>query len=127
MVTGAPGTPVVACTVRTDIPAFAHTSYYSDDLTPLVTQCTGDARECGAGGFRVDHDLPNTDPATELTSPLTAVAGAYGPTVAVGLLPPAPGVRLSLSPNPARSARWRRDSAANASADRPFDPPAGRP
>jgi hypothetical protein len=93
MVTGAPSTPVMAYTVRADIPAFAHTSYYSDDLTPLVTQCAADAREYGAGGFRVDHDLPDTDPAAELTTPLTAVAGAYGPTVAVGLLPPAPWVR----------------------------------
>jgi len=62
MVTGTQGTLVMSHTLETDIPGFAYTSYYSDDISPSVTQCTGDAYEYGASGPWVDQSIPNTDP-----------------------------------------------------------------
>lgn len=62
MVTGAQGTLIMALALDTDIPSFAYTSYYSDDATPAVTQCTGDNEEHGASGPWVNAPIPNTDP-----------------------------------------------------------------
>ena len=62
MVTGAQGSLIMAIKVNTDIPAFAPTSYYSDDSTPSVEQCTGDAFEYGTSGLWVNQTIPNTDP-----------------------------------------------------------------
>jgi hypothetical protein len=140
MVTGAQGTLVMTYTVETDIPAFAYTSYYSDDSTPSTTQCTGDAFQYGASGFQVDQSIPNTDPAVgaanvfqstraiayeapgqtvahaaaraqELTHPLAASASPYAPTVAVTSGPARSGLRLGVSPNPVAGVLWVRWSA----------------
>jgi hypothetical protein len=62
MVTGTQGTLVMTMIVDTDIPGFDYTSYYSDDATPQVQQCTGDAYEYGASGFWENDAIPNTDP-----------------------------------------------------------------
>jgi hypothetical protein len=62
MVTGNQGTLAMAEGLVTDIPGFAYTSYYSDDSTTSVTQCTGDSSEYGASGVWVDQGIPNTDP-----------------------------------------------------------------
>jgi hypothetical protein len=62
MVTGLQGTLVSTFLLRTDIPDFPTTSYYSDTTTPTTTQCTGDAFEYGASGFWRDAGIPNTDP-----------------------------------------------------------------
>jgi hypothetical protein len=48
--------------MQTDIYPFAHTSYYSDNNNPSVTQCTGDAFEYATSGTWADHNIPNTDP-----------------------------------------------------------------
>lgn len=63
MVTGAQGTLVFTLGVDTDIPSFDFTSYYLDDSTPAVTQCTGDAFAYGSSGLWEDDAIPNTDPA----------------------------------------------------------------
>jgi hypothetical protein len=62
LVTGGQGSLIVAHAVETDIPAFAYTSYYSDDVTPGVTQCTGDAFEYATSGLWIDQAIPNTHP-----------------------------------------------------------------
>lgn len=62
MVTGAQGSLIIAGSVVTDIVPFAYTSYYSDDVTPSVTQCTGDAFEYATSGLRINQAIPNTDP-----------------------------------------------------------------
>ncbi len=62
MITGAPGTVTISHSIITDIVPFAYTSYYSDDISPLYTQCTGDAWEYAAGGLWIDQFIPNTDP-----------------------------------------------------------------
>lgn len=62
MVTGDPGTLVMFHWIETDIPDYAHTLYYSDNTTPPVTQCTGDAFEYATSGLFVNQDIPNTDP-----------------------------------------------------------------
>ncbi|RMF73830.1 MAG: hypothetical protein D6744_15200 [Planctomycetota bacterium] len=62
LVTGAQGSLAMALSFDTDIPGFADTSYYSDDATPSVTQCTGDAFEYATSGPRVNQPIPNTDP-----------------------------------------------------------------
>ena len=80
MLTGPQGTVAIAGRLVTDIPAFSYTSYYSDRLSPVDTQCTGDDYEYAASGPWVDHAIPNTDPALgayyrfELTRTI-----AYGP------------------------------------------------
>lgn len=62
MVTGSQGTVVISHSVVTDINSFAYTSYYSDDSTPSVTQCTGDAFEYATSGLWINQAIPNTDP-----------------------------------------------------------------
>jgi hypothetical protein len=62
MVTGAQGTLVHSSAIDTDIPGFGYSSYYLDDSTPAVTQCTGDAHAYGSSGPWVNMTIPNTDP-----------------------------------------------------------------
>jgi hypothetical protein len=62
MVTGAQGSLLMALKVNTDVPALTNKSYYSDDTTPSITQCTGDAYEYGTSGLWIDQEIPNTDP-----------------------------------------------------------------
>ena len=62
MVSGAQGSVIVAHSVETDIPAYTYNSYYSDDTTPSVTQCTGDAFEYATSGLWINVGIPNTDP-----------------------------------------------------------------
>ncbi len=71
MVTGAQGSLMIAGTISTDIPAFSYTSYYLDDTTPPVTQCTGDAVSYGAGGVFFDPpgDILCTDPGRNFNCP----------------------------------------------------------
>lgn len=62
MVTGRQGTLVISHSIYTDINPFTYTSYYSDDITPGVTQCTGDNFEYATSGQWINHNIPNTDP-----------------------------------------------------------------
>lgn len=77
MVTGAQGSLITMCSVLTDITPFAYTSYYSDDSTPSVSQCTGDAYEYGTSGPWINQAIPNTDPSLGATNFLTFVRTDY--------------------------------------------------
>ena len=77
MVTGAQGSVIVAHSVETDIPDFTHTSYYSDDTTPGVTQCTGDAFEYATSGLWINVGIPNTDPSQGAYNVLRATRVVY--------------------------------------------------
>jgi len=68
MVTGAQGSLVMTSLLLTDIAGLTYTSYYLDDLTPDVTQCTGDAFAYGSSGVRVNQTIPCTDPALGCTN-----------------------------------------------------------
>jgi thrombospondin type 3 repeat protein len=86
LVNGAQGAVVISHSSSTDIPGFSPTSYYLDDLTPPVSQCTGDAFAYGSSGQWVNQSIPNTDPATGATNHLDTVRTLYylppGQTVA---------------------------------------------
>jgi hypothetical protein len=71
MVTGGQGSVFMAGLITTDIPSFSYTSYYLDDSTPPVTQCTGDAFAYGSSGVYVNQAIPNTDPSMGAASHLT--------------------------------------------------------
>jgi hypothetical protein len=90
MVTGAQGTVITVSSVLTDITPFTYTSYYSDDSTPTVTQCTGDAFEYGTSGIWITNAIPGTDPLLGYANYLTAVRVDYydapGQTVATAAL-----------------------------------------
>jgi hypothetical protein len=77
MVTGGQGSLIIAHAVETDIPGFAYTSYYSDDTTPPVTQCTGDAFEYATSGLWIDQGIPNTDPSQGTYNVLRATRVIY--------------------------------------------------
>lgn len=62
MVTGAQGTVVQAVSFVTDISGFSYTSYYLDDDTNPITQCTGDGFAYGSSGAFVNMSIPCTDP-----------------------------------------------------------------
>lgn len=70
MATGAQGSLAIAASVSTNIDGFSHTSYYLDDSTPPVTQCTGDAYAYGSSGLWVDQSIPCTDPRYACTNSL---------------------------------------------------------
>lgn len=85
LVTGSQGTLIIVTSVQTDISGLTPTAYYSDDSTPAVAQCTGDAYEYGTSGLWVNQTLPNTDPmlgaAQTLTSRRTIYYEAPGQSV----------------------------------------------
>ncbi len=62
MATGPQGSLLMAHLPEVDFSPFVYTSYYSDDLTPSYTQCTGDAWEYASSGLWVNTPIPNTDP-----------------------------------------------------------------
>ena len=129
MVSGGQGTLAMTSILVTGIQGLPLTSYYSDNVLPTVTQCTGDPWEYGASGLRVNGEIPNTDPTVgpaqvleawriivyaapgqdtafaaarqaEAAHPLLTTAQPYVPTVAVTDLEPREA-SLMLSPNPA--------------------------
>jgi hypothetical protein len=77
MATGAQGTLITVGSVLTDITPFAYTSYYSDDSTPAVTQCTGDPYEYGTSGMFIIQTIPSTDPVAGGTNHLRVVRVDY--------------------------------------------------
>lgn len=86
MVSGAQGSLLMASLLSTNIAGLTYTSYYLDDSTPGVTQCTGDAFAYGSSGVRVNQTIACTDPALGCTNYLHATRIMYyeapGPTVA---------------------------------------------
>jgi hypothetical protein len=77
MVTGAQGSVIIVHAFETDIPGFAATSYYSDDSTPSVAQCTGDAFEYATSGAWVAQGIPNTDPSQGAFNVMTSRRTVY--------------------------------------------------
>jgi hypothetical protein len=77
MVTGPQGSLVVTGAVETDLGGFTYTSYYSDDSTPSVEQCTGDDFEYATSGLWVDYGIPNTDPSLGAFNVLTGRRVVY--------------------------------------------------
>ena len=77
LVTGVQGSLVMTRDVHTDIATIHPTSYYLDDDTPAVTQCTGDAFAFGSSGTRIPQSIPNTDPALGAAYYLRVVHHTY--------------------------------------------------
>ena len=77
MVNGAQGSLFMASIVSTNIAGLTYTSYYLDDSTPGVTQCTGDAFAYGSSGLRVNQTIPCTDPALGCTDYLHGTRVMY--------------------------------------------------
>ncbi len=85
MVEGVQGSLVMAGSFSTNIGGFASTSYYLDDSTPPVAQCTGDAFAYGSSGAWVNVGIPCTDPALACSDFLNTTRIMYygGPGVTV--------------------------------------------
>jgi hypothetical protein len=77
MLDGAQGSVVLSSSISTNIPGFAYTSYYLDDSTPPVTQCTGDAFAYGSSGLYINTSIPCTDLIGGCTSILHPVMTLY--------------------------------------------------
>ncbi len=79
MVTGAQGSLVISGKSDTNIPGFAYTSYYEDNSTSPITQCTGDAFAYGTSGIYVNMSggIPCTDPGLACTSYLNSTNTLY--------------------------------------------------
>ena len=77
MVSGAQGSLVMASLLSTNIAGLTYTSYYLDDSTPDVTQCTGDAFAYGSSGVRVNQTIACTDPALGCTNYLHSTRVMY--------------------------------------------------
>jgi hypothetical protein len=98
MVAGVQGSLIVAAVLETDISGLSYTSYYSDDSTPSVTQCTGDAFEYATSGVWVDHGIPNTDPSLGAFNVLTGQRVIYYESP--GLTPAAAALRYDQATTP---------------------------
>ena len=61
MITGLQGTLTVCHAFDTDFPGFDLVSFYGDDSTPELIQCTGDKYQYGTSGLSLDP-IPFTDP-----------------------------------------------------------------
>ncbi|RME45167.1 MAG: hypothetical protein D6795_16955, partial [Deltaproteobacteria bacterium] len=72
LVTGTPGSLTIVPRLVTDLD-FSPTSYYLDDASPDVPQCTGDDMAIGASGVWIDEDIANTDPRVGEAAHLQAV------------------------------------------------------
>ena len=77
LVTGPQGSLTIVLALQTDIAGLVGNSYYSDDLTPSVTQCTGDGFEYAASGPYLDQSIPNTDPLQGAFNTLIGVRSVY--------------------------------------------------
>jgi hypothetical protein len=77
LVSGGQGSLVMSQRFVQNIAGFAYTSYYLDDSTPPVTQCTGDAFSYGSSGPRITQAIPCTDPAQSCTSSLANFRTMY--------------------------------------------------
>ena len=76
-VTGAQGTITNVAQLQTSFTPSGLTSYYLDDSTPPVTQCTGDAYAYGESGLYVNGTIPCTDPGMGCTDTLTGTRTMY--------------------------------------------------
>jgi hypothetical protein len=86
MVTGTPGSLVMAGLYATNIAGFTYSSYYEDNKTNPTAQCTGDAFAYGSSGPYINTSIPCTDPGLGCAPALRSVRTMYfeppGATVA---------------------------------------------
>ncbi|MBA2625577.1 MAG: hypothetical protein H0U89_08235 [Acidimicrobiia bacterium] len=77
LLTGAQGSVIHTQRLQTNVAALqepeAVSSYYLDDATPSVVQCTGDATAYGSSGPWVVRGIPDTDPASGTTNVVRAL------------------------------------------------------
>ncbi len=66
MVTGPQGTVAQVHRMVTDQPGLGSSSFYDDEASPEINQCTGDASLYGASGPWIQDPIGNTDPEKEL-------------------------------------------------------------
>jgi hypothetical protein len=87
-VTGPQGSITNVAVLQTTFAPSGLTSYYLDDSTPPVTQCTGDGAAYGSSGVWVNGTIPCTDPqlgcAARLTGTRVMYFGSPGATAAQG-------------------------------------------
>jgi len=76
-VDGVQGGLTMLTVVDTDISALPNTSYYLDDVTPGVAQCTGDGFAYGSSGLWVNGSFPSTDVAAGATNRLSMTRVIY--------------------------------------------------
>jgi hypothetical protein len=86
LVSGAQGSLVIDASVSTDIAGLSSTSYYLDDSSPGVTQCTGDEFAYGSSGLYIDQSISCTDPRLGCTQYLRGTRIIYyeAPALTVG-------------------------------------------
>jgi hypothetical protein len=77
LVAGAQGSLTMIGSTQTDFAVTNIQTYYLDDSTPPVTQCTGDAFAYGSSGLWLNQGIPNTDPANPPASTLTGTRIMY--------------------------------------------------
>ena len=77
MVNGPQGSLAMTGSISTSIGSLAPTSYYLDDSTPPVVQCTGDAFAYGSSGTRLSQSIPCTDPNQGCSDYLRSVRTIY--------------------------------------------------
>jgi hypothetical protein len=65
LVTGTPGTIAMVHILDTSIADLPVASFYTDDVDPEVTQCTGDSAAFGQSGPSISGGIPNTDPTND--------------------------------------------------------------
>jgi hypothetical protein len=73
---GSQGSLSILSTLDADF-ATTVTSYYLDDSSPAVTQCTGDGAAYGSSGSNITSTLPNTDPRLGPAGSLTSTRDLY--------------------------------------------------
>ena len=77
LVDGPQGALVITGSLSTNIAGLTYTSYYLDDSTPSVTQCTGDAFAYGSSGLWINQGIPCTDPLQGCTHFLHGIRNLY--------------------------------------------------
>jgi hypothetical protein len=112
MVTGAQGSLFMASLVSTNIAGLTPTSYYLDDSTPGVTQCTGDAFAYGSSGVWVNQTIPCTDPALDCTNYLRSTRVMYYDAPSLTLAGAQALYDQANTPLAATSRLWRSGSGA---------------
>jgi hypothetical protein len=76
-VTGAQGSITHVGQLQTTFTPTGLTSYWLDDSTPPVTQCTGDGAAYGSSGLYLNGSIPCTDPQTGCSAKLTGIRTMY--------------------------------------------------
>jgi hypothetical protein len=76
-VTGPQGSITHVGLLQTTFATPGLTSYYLDDSTPPVTQCTGDGAAIGSSGLHLQGGIPCTDPQLGCSARLTGIRVMY--------------------------------------------------